>query len=721
MSAPADVAASAAGEDQVAPLGSPAATSASAASSAAARARVVHGHKPSAMGSMDLSEESRDTVEVKDSDTWYPQFSPSATLGPAKKIDDDKKSGLSALLSSRMDRARFQERFLRPGSEEEAAANAAMALNSARAKAAEAAAREASAESLFNRSAKLGALLANRPDRRTLESHNVLKAPQGAGAGSKGKTTTTNAFAGMQAQLEASKRKDRLNALLAARPTLNELSKRGVLPTASASAAGAGADASEPRPAERLATAKSVLGDFILARPSAEQLVKQKIITDVGDLPGGLERHTRTQESVLEPALLERGSLAGGRQVVQVSLGFSHSLALDGQGRVHVFGSGANGRLGVGEGSFGEVAEPRELDAAAFGGEPVQAVDAGENHSLAVTRGGALFTWGTGAWGRLGLGDQDDAGVPKRVVFPKDTRIVRASAGAYHTLALSDKGELFAFGWNKNGRCGVGRTAHPSLLLLTPQRVAFFSTLSPASSIRSFEAGSGASFVVLADGRLFTWGQGALGATGHGEEADLWEPKQLELRDSEGKGVQVRGASVGAAHMLAVDAEGRLFAWGSNERFQTGVDQSASSPSPAPAAGSAAAASSASSPPPPAGVLSPRGGIVLTPTLVTLPGGALLSASSGAVESSAVFAAGKAHSLVVDASGAALFAFGAGARGVLGTGSEADVPLAARVEAAAFQGAKLKQVDTAWTHSAAVTDSGKLFVWGAKNNGRTGL
>lgn len=68
MSAPADVAASsaAAAEDQVAPLASPPAASTSAVS----RARVVHGHKPSTMGSMDLSEESRDTVEVKDSDKW---------------------------------------------------------------------------------------------------------------------------------------------------------------------------------------------------------------------------------------------------------------------------------------------------------------------------------------------------------------------------------------------------------------------------------------------------------------------------------------------------------------------------------------------------------------------------------------------------------------------------------------------------------------------------
>jgi len=82
MSAPADVAAAAAataaaaGEDQVAPLAKASPAAAGASSSVSIQpfsgGRVVHGHKPSTagMGSMDLSEESRDTVEVKDSDTW---------------------------------------------------------------------------------------------------------------------------------------------------------------------------------------------------------------------------------------------------------------------------------------------------------------------------------------------------------------------------------------------------------------------------------------------------------------------------------------------------------------------------------------------------------------------------------------------------------------------------------------------------------------------------
>ena len=124
-------------------------------------------------------------------------------------------AGLNALLQNRMDRAHFQERFLRPGSAEEAAANAALQSNNKLQH------KEVSAESMFNNRMKLGALLANRPDKQRLERLHILQAPSGSKA--------SNAFAGLQAQLEASKRKDKLNNLLQARPSFDVLSKRGIV------------------------------------------------------------------------------------------------------------------------------------------------------------------------------------------------------------------------------------------------------------------------------------------------------------------------------------------------------------------------------------------------------------------------------------------------------------------------------------------------------------
>ena len=44
---------------------------------------------------------------------------------------------------------------------------------------------------------------------------------------------------------------------------------------------------------------------------------------------------------------------------------------------------------------------------------------------------------------------------PKRVTALEEKRIVRVACGGYHTLALTQEGELFGFGSNVSGECGV--------------------------------------------------------------------------------------------------------------------------------------------------------------------------------------------------------------------------------------------------------------------------
>ena len=47
--------------------------------------------------------------------------------------------------------------------------------------------------------------------------------------------------------------------------------------------------------------------------------------------------------------------------------------------------------------------------------------NAGDAHSAVVSDGGMLFTWGTGTFGRLGLGDERDRNVPEQVAMGAET------------------------------------------------------------------------------------------------------------------------------------------------------------------------------------------------------------------------------------------------------------------------------------------------------------
>jgi hypothetical protein len=63
------------------------------------------------------------------------------------------------------------------------------------------------------------------------------------------------------------------------------------------------------------------------------------------------------------------------------------------------------------------------------------AIAAGERHSAALSRGGRLYTWGSGADGRLGHGDDADAHGPRLVDF--DCPPVRARPGRLGTVSVS--------------------------------------------------------------------------------------------------------------------------------------------------------------------------------------------------------------------------------------------------------------------------------------------
>ena len=83
---------------------------------------------------------------------------------------------------------------------------------------------------------------------------------------------------------------------------------------------------------------------------------------------------------------------------------------------------------------------------------------AGDYYSMAITASGALYTWGAGENGRLGLGDVDDRHEPSLVeaLWPRRP-LRRVNAGSVHTCALGVDGVAYSFG--KHEYTGHGAAA----------------------------------------------------------------------------------------------------------------------------------------------------------------------------------------------------------------------------------------------------------------------
>uniref|UniRef100_A0A7S3YQC4 RCC1-like domain-containing protein n=1 Tax=Lotharella globosa TaxID=91324 RepID=A0A7S3YQC4_9EUKA len=148
------------------------------------------------------------------------------------------------------------------------------------------------------------------------------------------------------------------------------------------------------------------------------------------------------------------------QKALQIAVGSEHCLVLTEDGNVFSWGSGKNGRLG--HGNNVNCIEPQRLDNFVGGtGQQVIQLAAGEAHSMALDEKGQVYVWGSGSFGRLGLGGQGDRNVPTLVPTLTNVHCTFISCSSEHSLAVSrfvDGVSLFMWGGSKYGKLGLGKT-----------------------------------------------------------------------------------------------------------------------------------------------------------------------------------------------------------------------------------------------------------------------
>ena len=136
------------------------------------------------------------------------------------------------------------------------------------------------------------------------------------------------------------------------------------------------------------------------------------------------------------------------------------------------------------------------------------------------------------------------------------------AAGAFHTLALSTRGELFSFGHphgpdHSNGNLlGSGPlTAEGGGGALPPRRVA----LPVGAAVAEVSVSTYSNLAITVDGRVFTWGDADGNALGHAN-AQCHAPHWLTSL----RGARMAHGALSYTNAAAATDDGRVYTWGGN-------------------------------------------------------------------------------------------------------------------------------------------------------------
>jgi alpha-tubulin suppressor-like RCC1 family protein len=241
--------------------------------------------------------------------------------------------------------------------------------------------------------------------------------------------------------------------------------------------------------------------------------------------------------------------------------------ALTTTGTPYSWGINTNGNLGLGD------ITSRSSPVAVLGGFTFSEIGGGASSTRyffnALNSSGAAYSWGNNASGQLGVGDTTPRSSPVAVVGGLSFARLITHPKSESVLGLTSAGALYGWGDNAQGTLGVGDTTNRSSPVAVLGGLTF-------SKVRLFRQ---AAFGLTADGTLYAWGINTAGVLGIGDVVSRSSPVAVlgSLKFVDIVGID---GSTDNYSVLAIQADGTLYAWGANTNGTLGLGDVAARSSP---------------------------------------------------------------------------------------------------------------------------------------------
>ncbi|KAL9652247.1 hypothetical protein ABK040_011907 [Willaertia magna] len=228
-----------------------------------------------------------------------------------------------------------------------------------------------------------------------------------------------------------------------------------------------------------------------------------------------------------------------------------------------VFGVGENMAHQLSNDSLERISTPKEI--LRLRGEIIQHVACGDKFTILTTTKDhcefpQLYVIGDNDYGQLSLGHFHNATSWTNVTI--GIKVKQLICGDYHTIALSQDGEVFS--------CGRSDKYQLGLTNQSPHPLAEFKKLKLNEKIKLIACGTNHSIFVTENNEIFGCGDNSYFQLGSKKKDVFKKPEKLKLDFVKGKGI--KGVSCGYQHTIYLTEEGNIFCFGNNTFGQLNIN-----------------------------------------------------------------------------------------------------------------------------------------------------
>lgn len=251
-------------------------------------------------------------------------------------------------------------------------------------------------------------------------------------------------------------------------------------------------------------------------------------------------------------------TLAPNHRFKSVACGNHHTLAIDLNDNVLVFGYNESGQLGLGDIDY--VQDPTFL---VVQDQKVKAkfIACGYSHSALIDLQDNVWIFGDNSLGKLGLGNNKDIRTLRMLSWNHESKSKFIACGVCYTMLIDFNDKVWVFGDNGHEQLGLGDDNHRNM----PTLLHF---LSHESKAKYIACGSDHTVLIDLENNVWVFGDNFVGQLGLSDTQSSNIPTPLTIND---QNMKAKMAACGDDHTILIDLEDNVWVFGCNNDGQLGL------------------------------------------------------------------------------------------------------------------------------------------------------